>query len=136
MEGDKYQVKITANGLAGGVKKLILYQGDTEFATGEGMSRTQFKDRFSYSVHTNEGASFPLPVLMVAPFGEGLQLLYDAWRNKTVAYMYFEASDVGSLRVHGQFKIVMDSIPAPVDGLVMATFTCSQVGRLTYDVVT
>lgn len=136
MEGDKYQVKITHNGLMAGTKKVIQYQGDSDFNTGEGLSRTQFKGRFSYSVHTNEGASLTLPVLLIAPFGEGLQLLYDAWQNKTVAYLYYEAPDIGSLRVHGQFKVVMDSIPTGVDGLVISTFTCSQVGKLTYEALT
>lgn len=136
MEGDKYQAKITSNGLMAGTKKVIQYQGDSDFNTGEGISRTQFKDRFTYSVHTNEGANFDLPVLLIAPFGEGLQLLYDAWRNKTVAYMYFEAPDIGSLRVHGQFKVAMTGIPTAIDGLVVAPFSFSQVGKIVYEIVT
>lgn len=135
MQGNKYQLKVTANGLSGGTKKTVAYQSDMSMETGDGVSRTNYKAGYAFTAKTASGWQITLPILLEAPVGEGLQLLLDAKNNGTRVYAYIESDEPGSLYWHGKFKVAMPNVPMNVDGNVDAQFVLSQDGTITEAVV-
>jgi len=135
MQGRDYQLKLTANGLSGGTKKTVAYQGDLNLETGDGVTRTNYKAGYAYTAKTSSGYQITLPVLLEAPADEGLQLLLDAVDSGDRVYAYIESDTVGSQYWHGKFKVAMTTVPMGVDGNVDAVFTLSQDGTITRAVV-
>lgn len=135
MQGKDYQLKLTSNGLMGGSKQTVAYQGDMSIETGDGVSRTNYKAGFAFTAKTSGGWQITVTVLLEAPVEDGLQLLLDAKNNGTKVYAYVEADTVGSIYWHGKFKVAMPTVPLSVDGNVDATFILSQDGEITEAVV-